>query len=102
MFIPVLFIHFCLKLTALSPHNVFLMADASLLYAAFCLSKGSACGCEASWAGYMTVISTSLFLPVEFHEVIRHVTALHMAVLVINVAFVVYLVAQLGGGDPMR
>jgi uncharacterized membrane protein (DUF2068 family) len=42
------------------------------------------------------VISTSLFLPVEFYEVIRHVTMMHVTILLINVTIVVYLVAQLG------
>lgn len=85
-----------LKLTALSPHNVFLMAYASLSYAVLLLVEGFGLWCEASWAGYMTVISTSLFLPVEFYEVIRHVTTMHIAILLINVAVVVYLAAQLG------
>ena len=86
-----------LKLTALSPHNVFLMAEVSLLYAALLFVEGFGLWSEAPWAAYMTVISTSLFLPVEFHDMIRHITALQMAALVINVAIVGYLVAQLGG-----
>ena len=90
-------LHFLLlKVTALSPHNVFLMAYASLLYAVLLLVEGFGLWLEASWAAYMTVISTSLFLPVELHEVVRHVTAMHVAVFLINVAIVVYLVAQLG------
>jgi uncharacterized membrane protein (DUF2068 family) len=51
---------------------------------------------EASWAAYMTIISSSIFLPVEFFEVIQHLSALHVAVLVINIAIVAYLVMQLG------
>ena len=85
-----------LKVTALSPHNVFLMAYTSLLYAVLFLVEGFGLWREASWAAYMTVISTSLFLPVEFYEVIRHVSTAHVAVLLLNMGIVVYLVAQLG------
>ncbi len=88
---------FLLKLTALSPHHVVLMAEVSLLYAAWLCVEGFGLWVEAPWAAYMTVISTSLFLPVEFHDVIRHLTALRVAVFSLNVAIVVYLVALLGG-----
>jgi uncharacterized membrane protein (DUF2068 family) len=85
-----------LKITALSPENVLLTAYASLFYAVLLLLEGFGLWLEASWAAYMTVISTSLFLPVEFYEVIRHVTMMHVTILLINVTIVVYLVAQLG------
>jgi uncharacterized membrane protein (DUF2068 family) len=75
---------------------VFLTAYASLFYAVLLLLEGFGLWLEASWAAYMTVISTSLFLPVEFYEVIRHVTMMHVTILLINVTIVVYLVAQLG------
>lgn len=84
-----------LKVTALSPHNVLLMAYASLLYAVLLLVEGFGLWRAAPWAAYMTVISTSLFLPVEFYEVVRHATAMHVAVLLINLAIVGYLAAQL-------
>jgi uncharacterized membrane protein (DUF2068 family) len=85
-----------LKVTALSPHNVFLMASASLLYAVLLFVEGFGLWLRASWAAYMTVISTSLFLPVEFDEVVQYPTSMHVAVLLINMAIVVYLVTHLG------
>jgi uncharacterized membrane protein (DUF2068 family) len=88
---------FLLKLTALSPHHLVLMAELSLLYAAWLCVEGFGLWVEAPWAAYMTVISTSLFLPVEFHDLIRHLTALRVAVFLLNVAIVIYLVARLGG-----
>jgi uncharacterized membrane protein (DUF2068 family) len=84
-----------LKVTALSPHNVFLIASVSLLYALLLLVEGLGLWVEASWAAYMTVISTSIFLPVEFHEVIQHLSVAHVMVLLINMAIVIFLVAQL-------
>ena len=88
---------FLLKLTPLSPHHMVLMAEVSVLYAVLLCVEGFGLWVEAPWAAYMTVISTSLFLPVEFHDVVRHLTALPVAVFLFNVAIVFYLVAQLAG-----
>jgi uncharacterized membrane protein (DUF2068 family) len=89
-------LHSLLLLTVLSPHHVFVMAYASLSYAALLLVEGFGLWLQASWAAYLTVISTSLFLPIEFDEVFRHASVAHVAVLLINVGIVVYLVVQLG------
>ncbi|HVG02876.1 MAG TPA: DUF2127 domain-containing protein [Nitrospira sp.] len=85
-----------LKITAGSIHQVVLIAYASLLYAVLLMIEGFGLWLEASWAAYMTIISSSIFLPVEFYEVIRHLSVLHVAVLLINIGIVVYLVMQLG------
>lgn len=85
-----------LKLTALTPHNAFLMAEASLLYAALLFVEGFGLWIEASWAAFLTVMSTSVFLPVEFYEVMRQVSVMHVVVLCVNLVIVGYLVARLG------
>ena len=84
-----------LKVSALSSHSVFLMAYTSLLYSVFLLIEGCGLWLEASWAGYMAIISTSVFLPVEFYEVLKQISLMHVAMLLLNVAIVGYLVAQL-------
>ena len=84
-----------LKVSALSSHSVFLMAYASLLYSVFLLIEGCGLWLEASWAGYMAIISTSVFLPVEFYEVLKQISLMHVAMLLLNVAILGYLVAQL-------
>jgi uncharacterized membrane protein (DUF2068 family) len=85
-----------LKITAGSVHQVVLIAYASLLYALLLMVEGFGLWLEASWAAYMTIISSSIFLPVEFFEVVRHLSVAHVAVLLINIAIVAYLVMQLG------
>lgn len=84
-----------LKVGAFSSHTLFLMAYAGLLYSVFLLIEGCGLWLEASWAGYMAVISTSIFLPVEFYEVLKQISLMHVAVLLLNVAILGYLVAQL-------
>ena len=84
-----------LKVSGLSSHSVFLMAYASLLYSVFLLIEGCGLWLEASWAGHMAVISTTVFLPVEFYDVLKQISVVHVTMLLFNVAIVGYLVAQL-------
>jgi uncharacterized membrane protein (DUF2068 family) len=48
-----------------------------------------------SWAAYLAVISTSLFIPFELYELLERVTVLRVALLVLNLVIVLYLIAQL-------
>ena len=84
-----------LKVGVLPSHTLFLMAYASLLYSVFLLIEGCGLWLEASWAGHMAVISTTVFLPVEFHDVLKQISVVHVTMLLLNVAIVGYLVAQL-------
>lgn len=47
------------------------------------------------WAEYLTVITTSLLIPVEIFEIVRRPTFVRVSALVINVGAVVYLVYRL-------
>ena len=71
------------------------MAYAGLLYSVFLLIEGCGLWLEASWAGHMAVISTTVFLPVEFYDVLKQISVVHVTMLLLNVAIVGYLVAQL-------
>ena len=54
-----------LKVDALQPHTVLVMGVISLGYGGLLLIEGVGLWFEASWAAYLTVISTSLLLPFE-------------------------------------
>ncbi len=43
------------------------------------------------WAEWLTVIATSLFIPLELYEVIQQQTSVRVGALVLNVAIVYYL-----------
>lgn len=47
---------------------------------------------EKRWAEYLTVVATAGFLPLEVHELIKRVTAVRIAALIVNVALIVWLV----------
>ena len=84
-----------LKVDALQPHSVLVISLVSMAYAALLLTEGVGLWFEFSWAAYLTVISTSLFLPFEFYEVVERITTLRIGVLLLNLVIVLYLVRQL-------
>ena len=84
-----------LKVDALQPHSVLMISLVSMAYAALLLTEGVGLWFEFSWAAYLTVISTSLFLPFEFYEVVERITTLRIGVLLLNLVIVLYLVTQL-------
>jgi len=84
-----------LKVDPLQPETMLVMSLVSITYALLLLVEGVGLWFERAWAGYLTVISTSLFLPFELYEVIKRVTAARVIVLLLNFAIVVYLIRQL-------
>jgi len=84
-----------LKVDALQPHSVLMISLVSMAYAALLLTEGVGLWFEFSWAAYLTVISTSLFLPFELYEVVERITTLRIGVLLLNLVIVLYLVRQL-------
>ena len=66
-----------------------------MIYAGLLLTEGLGLWFERSWAAYLTVISTSLFIPVELYEIAQRITAVRIGLLLVNLAIVVYLIRQL-------
>jgi uncharacterized membrane protein (DUF2068 family) len=77
----------------------------ALGYGALELVEGTGLWLDQRWAEYLTVIATSLLVPVELYELVRHPSVLKAGGLAVNVAIVVYLVhvlrrrSSVGGGD---
>lgn len=86
---------------SLPRHSLFLMSLVNLGYAALLFVEGVGLWSETSWAGYLTVISTCILLPGEFHAVVRDWSMSGLAVLVVNIAIVGYLVRRLAE-DTLR
>ncbi|MCC2640532.1 MAG: conserved rane protein of unknown function [Nitrospira sp.] len=84
-----------LKVDALQPHGVLMMGIVSLGYAGLLLIEGVGLWLGVSWAAYMAVISTSIFLPAECYEVMRQASMVRMAILLVNLAIVGYLIREL-------
>jgi uncharacterized membrane protein (DUF2068 family) len=90
------FVHaLVLKVDALQSHSVLMAGVISLGYAALLLIEGIGLWLERSWASYMTVVSTSLLLPLEVYELFERVTMPRIILLLVNLVIVLYLLAQL-------
>jgi uncharacterized membrane protein (DUF2068 family) len=78
-------------LLGLSPHTMGLFCVVALVYATLYAIEGFGLWRNARWAEYLTVISTSLFIPFEIYEIARHFAPLKLLTLIINLAIVAYL-----------
>jgi uncharacterized membrane protein (DUF2068 family) len=56
------------------------------------LVEGTGLWLDQLWAEYLTVVATSLLIPLELYELMRHPTALKAGGLAVNVLIVAYLV----------
>jgi len=80
------------KLLSASPGRKEIAAAAAFAYAALFTVEGIGLWLERVWAEYLTIIATTSFIPFEVYEIVKHTSALKIAVLVVNVAIVGYLV----------
>jgi uncharacterized membrane protein (DUF2068 family) len=89
-------IHWLLaKLGVLDDQRLKQISAGSFVYAALRLTEGVGLLCRQRWAEYLIVIATGLLIPLEVHEILRHVSVPRITVFAINVAVMWYLVANL-------
>jgi len=74
-----------------TPQKVELFAIASFLYGGLFATEGIGLILHKRWALFFTVIITASFLPFEVYELAEDFTWVRLAVLIINVFFLVYL-----------
>ena len=90
------FIHPLLaKVLPLTPKQLKELSAGTFFYAGLLSIEGIGLLMRKHWAEYFTVITTAALIPLEIYELVRHFTAAKVAVLVINVAIVVYLIMRL-------
>ena len=90
------FIHEALvKIFRVTPKQLKELSAGTFLYAAIFLIEGFGLLARKHWAEYMTLISTSLFVPLELWEMYRHFTMVKLAVTIVNLGIVWYLAARL-------
>ncbi len=79
-------------LSQLTPARIELASAALFAYAALFVTEGVGLMLERVWAEYLTIVATASFIPFEIYEIAKRVTAIRVAMLVVNVAIVLYLV----------
>ena len=73
------------------PTTYTLIGTGLLLYGALQLAEGIGLWSLKRWGEYVAVVGTTLFIPLEVYELTEKVSWLKLAVLLINIAAVVYL-----------
>ena len=97
------FIHPLLaKVLPLTPKQLKELSAGTFFYAGLLSIEGIGLLMRKHWAEYFTVITTAALIPLEIYELVRHFTAAKVAVLVINVAIVVYLIMRLRNRRAQR
>jgi uncharacterized membrane protein (DUF2068 family) len=84
--------HIVAKLGHLKKHEVQLFGVLAIGYAALEVTEGAGLFYRKRWAEWLTVVATSLLVPLEAYELVRHPSWLKAAGIVVNIAIVAYLV----------
>lgn len=85
-------IHWALeKVAVITPGQLKLIGGGAMVYSAILLVEAWGLHKRRTWAEYMTIGVTALFIPVEIYELIEKQTIRMALVLLMNVAIVVYL-----------
>ncbi|MBK8149302.1 MAG: DUF2127 domain-containing protein [Acidobacteria bacterium] len=83
------------KIAGINRNNLIAFSVGSFLYSALQITEGVGLWLEKRWAEMLTVIATSLLIPVEIYEIIEKFTFLRVAALVVNLFIVWYLATRL-------
>ena len=66
----------------------------ALLYSLLLMVEGTGLWMSYLWAEYVTIISTTLLLPLEIYELVEKFTYVRLTLLLVNVAIVIYLIVR--------
>lgn len=80
------------KVVLINDHRLIQISTGTFCYAALALVEGTGLMLEKTWAEYMTLVLGTAFLPWEFYELIRRVTAWRVGIAATNVLMVIYLI----------
>lgn len=83
------------RLTGIDDRRLREIEVGTFLYAALFATEGIGLVLRKRWAEYVTVVTTSLLLPVEVYEMVHRFRVAKLVVFLLNVAIVVYLVYRL-------
>ena len=80
------------KITHLPARRIEELAIGAFAYAALFVVEGTGLLTRRVWAEYLTIVATVSFIPFEVYEVMKRMTAIRVALVVANIAIVLYLV----------
>lgn len=87
------FIHgFLARSFEITPKQLKEIGFGTFFYSALLLTEGVGLLMRKFWAEYFTVITTAALIPLEIYELAERLTMVPIAVLLVNIAIVVYLI----------
>lgn len=81
-------------LAGITPGTMQLIAAGSVLYGLFSFVEGFGLFLRAGWAGWMAIVESGVFVPVELFDLSRKFTLTMTVILIVNVAIFWYLLAN--------
>ena len=82
-------------LSGMSPHRIHVFAVATFAYSSLFIVEAIGLWLGRHWAEILTVVATSVLIPLEIYEVFEHYTPAKLLVFLANVLIVAYLVWRL-------
>jgi uncharacterized membrane protein (DUF2068 family) len=79
------------RIDAITPVNVGWAATGALLYGVLSLAEGVGLARRTRWVGLLVVAESGFFVPLETYGLIKNPSLTILAILLVNVAIVVYL-----------
>ena len=83
------------KLSILDARKLKELSVGTFFYSALFLTEGIGLALRKRWAEYFTIVSTSLFIPLEVYELAKHPSLAKAILLLANAGIVAYLVMEL-------
>ena len=87
----------------LTPSNIQILVMSMLIYGILSLVQGVGLIFRAAWAGWLVIVESAIFIPIEIWDLFRQFSVLMLLVLVLNIAICWYLLAsrhRLFGNSP--
>ena len=78
-----------------SPQHIELIAAGAFCYAAVFITEGIGLWMGKRWGEHFTIIVTTSFIPFEIWEIARKFTIVRVALVIANIAIVIYLIWRL-------
>jgi uncharacterized membrane protein (DUF2068 family) len=79
------------KIGSLTESNLLLVSAATLIYGLFALVEGIGLYCRVSWASWMAIGESALFIPIELYELRVHFSKSVTVILLLNLIIFWYL-----------
>lgn len=83
------------KLAGVNNNKLIAFSIGSFLYSALQLTEGIGLWFEKRWAELLTVIATSLLIPLEIYEIYERFTWIRLTILILNLFVIWYLATRL-------